>query len=227
MKLGRGVVVCAVAMLMAPSWVQAQSTHSPADGFDASWRMRAFEAAFEENDSAEARNRATPALHGVMRAAFSPRPMNVSAEFDKARLAILYPDGPEAAAVWAASLSVRPGTRLLEAGAKTLPVTLAAFYDANVPVPDGVVLHLSLAGKNAEGGTATTEKIAKLPQEISFEIGDVRGDCTLRAQVEVAGKILHQMDQTVSLVSRPAERLAKLNDAVAALPKTTLSLIHI
>src|SRR5437660_685549 len=117
MKLRPGFVVAAAAVLAAPSWGQAQGKVSPADGFDAKWRMNAFEAVFEDNPSAEARKRATPALKAVMRSAFSPQVQNVSVEFDRARLAMLYPDGPDEAAVWAASLSVRPGTRLLEAGA--------------------------------------------------------------------------------------------------------------
>jgi len=173
MKLSHGFLAGALAVLFSPSWVQAQNGPSPADGFDATSRMRAFEAVFEESN-AEARKRSTPALRAVMQAAFSPQADNVSAQFDKARLAILYPQGADAAATWAASLSVRPGTRLLESGAKNLPVKLAAFYDARLAVPADAVLRLSLLA-NGKAEDRAPMKIEKLPLETSVDLGNAKG----------------------------------------------------
>jgi predicted esterase len=219
--------VAAVLGLLAPAGTRAQAPATPADGFEMYWRTRAMEAVFEEHTDAETRNRATAPLQTVLKTALSPKRMNLAEQFDQVRFAMLYPKGPEPDVVWGASLCVRPATRLLEVGADSLPVRVTAFYEVKAAVPKEAVLRLTLFAEGGKKKLHTQEaNIDKVPLECSLSLKNLaklgEGDFMLRSEIHSGAKLLFTVDQTVSLVAQPGERLARLTKAIDTLPDASI-----
>src|SRR5262249_15308521 len=136
---------------------------------------------------------------------------------DQARFALLA-EPPSPGQLWAESLSVLPGSKLLDTSSRELPVTLARFYKIDTEMPKGARLRLQLFDPRKKDSLAAGETlIVKLPQQATLPLRDLpEGDHLLRAETVVDGKVLAQSEQTISFVGGLSKRLAALEKADAA-----------
>src|SRR5262249_54885000 len=197
----------------------APSASAQPERFALGQRLRAFEAAWDEQSDAAARRRAVEPLNRTVAAFCRFRPGEAGQALDQARFA-LRPAQPPAAERWAASLFVRPDARLIDAAQMELPVTVAPFYTVTEDRPMDTALRLTLtgAGKQAVAGSHQVA-LGSLPQEVKLTLkGLAEEDYLLRAEILVSGKPAAVSELTVSSVPRLQRRLDKLKQAVEALP---------
>lgn len=200
--------------------------YAAADRFELGQRLRAFEGAWDEQTDADARRRAVPFLNKATEAfLFTPRVGEIGKELDKARFALRSPKEPDAATIWAASLSVKPASRLLDTKAADLSVTLSPFYQVEAERFADVRLQLTICRADRRALTPATEAaIAKVPLDIALPLrGFPEGDYTVRAEIIHGKRMLAYSEQTLSLVEGLSERLERLEKAVQVLPEKPAS----
>jgi predicted esterase len=211
---------CAVvtALLALPAGAAAQ-----VERFELGQRLRGLDRALAARPEAAARRRAVPALLRANTALFLGRDGEAARELDQACRDLLSDRRPAPEAVWAASLLVRPASRLLVDDAAELPVTLAAFYPAAAPAPADARFRLTLSP--AAGRPVRREApITVVPLEVRLPLEGVgTGDHTLRAEIVAGGKVWAERFLTVSRVARLRPRLEALGQAVGELSRTSAS----
>jgi predicted esterase len=146
----------------------------------------------------------------------------IGRSLDRGRFALSAPRDPGPAVAWAESLSLRPGSRLLDAAATELTLTVAPFYRVEGPVPAGVRLRVALLRGPGKPDLLLAETaIDRVPLEIRLPLRNPgEGDRTLRTDIVLGDKVLARREQTLSLAGRLAERLDDLEQAARALPAT-------
>jgi predicted esterase len=183
----------------------------PAQRYELGQRLRLFERALEKHQDAKARKRALGPLDKATTAFFSGRLTDAASLLDQARHALASEKGAHARVVWAESLIVKPGTRLLDRSAKALPITVGSFYKVESKQPDKVVVRFTLGKSSAD----VPLKELPLKHELKLDAPE-DADLTLRAQVLVDDRVVAQSEQTVSVVSKLSDRLASLEKKAEA-----------
>jgi pimeloyl-ACP methyl ester carboxylesterase len=212
----------ALALVLAlPAALPAQP-----DRYELGQRLRAFERAYDAQPDVAARKRAVAPLKQATFLFFAGQLGEAGHMLDRARRALAAEKEPEAAALWAESLVLRPGSRLLDRAAPEIPWTLAPFYTVPAKQPPQARLRCTLVrtgGKPVAGPAEVA--LNALPLEGKLPLAGVaEGDYLLRAEVVVGGRVLARGEQTVSLAERLASRLEKVRQAVKSLadqPRTT------
>src|SRR5205085_2188280 len=105
--------------------------------FELGQRLRAFEAAWDAHPEADARHRALPPLKRATNYFFAGLAAEAGKALDQAAFALHSPAAPPAGVAWATSLYAVPDTRLLDAAAVELAVTVRAYYDPTAVIPAG------------------------------------------------------------------------------------------
>lgn len=201
-----------VIVVLSASCAQAQFGLDPSDRYELGQRLRLFERAFEKQQDAKARKRALAALGDVTTTFFSGRLATAAGQLDQARHTLASEKEPAAEVRWAESLIVKPGTRLLDRSAKELPISVESFYQTKAKKPDKVSVRFTLEKATAE------VPLTSLPLKHALKLdGDKEADVTLRASVVVAGKVVAESEQTISVVSKLSDRLAALEKKAAKL----------
>lgn len=186
--------------------------------FELGQRLRLFERALDKHPSAEARKRALEPLIQATPTFFKGQLGAAAGLLDRARLQ-LATDKPVADDVlWAESLVVRPAKRLLATSANEVALKIDSFYRVSGKQPDKVQLRWTLQGDKGKPSAISTVDANALPLSTKLTWKEIReGDYALRCEVLVAGKVCATGEQTVSLVERLDDRLAKLKKELAAL----------
>jgi predicted esterase len=197
------------------------SQYTPADRFELGLRLRAVEAAWDAHRAAADRRRAIPLLNDAARAfLFSPRVGEIGRSLDRARFALAGPHAPERAIAWAASLSPRPGSRLLDAAAPELTLAVASFYRVETPAPVAARLRCTFLRGGESNLLLGEVAIDRVPLDVRLPLRNPgEGDYVLRTDVLLGEEVLARREQTVSLAARLAERLDKLEEAARSLPE--------
>jgi predicted esterase len=207
------------AAALLPAAASAQ--YAPADRFELGRRLHALESAWDEQADPAARKRAIPFLNTATRSfLFTFRVEEIGRDLDRARFALHSAEEPGPDALWAESLAVRPGSRLLDVTTAELPVALTSFYAVKGSPCPGARLRLTLCGGDGRPALPARETAVRgVPSDAALPLaGAEEGDYTLRAEILAGGKVLARREQTVSLAGRVGERLRRLQDAVKDWP---------
>jgi predicted esterase len=198
----RAVLPAFVLLLPAP--LHAQFLIDPAHRFELGQRLRLFERALDKHGDLESRKRILRTVEEVTPAFFATRFAEAASHLDEARL-LLTSTKPSDEVRWAESLIVKPASRLLDASAGELSITVQSFYRVESKKPARVSVRFTLAGKSA------TVELKDLPLEHALAIKDVKeGDHSLKSEVLVDDKVCAAGEQTVSIVAKLTDRLAAL-----------------
>ena len=144
-----------------------------------------------------------------MPAFFSGRSGEVAQLLDESRHA-LESDKPASDEIrWADSLVMHPTTRLIDPASGGVAVKLQRLYDSGGALPAGAQLRLQLVDS---GGAALNKQVVDvlaLPVDAKLVVGaSCEGDCKLRGEVIVNGKVLATNECGVSFVPVLNERLS-------------------
>ncbi|MCA8948723.1 MAG: sulfatase-like hydrolase/transferase [Planctomycetes bacterium] len=176
-------------------------------------RVRAFESAFEAvvADPA-ARERVREPLAAAVRSFFGVQLDEVARHVDTARLQLATGHTPDPAAVWAASLTLRPSRRLLDSQAPSLGFELFATYDAEVPQPASARLAVTLVDdREAPLGPGLDVAVTELPFRAELPLLGTRpGDHRLRIELFDGERQLLRTEQVLSFARRLDGRIATL-----------------
>lgn len=196
-----------------PAWAQPER-------YELGRRVRAFEAAWDRQTDAAARERATAPLKQAVSLFFGFRLADAGRAVTDARFALRSADAPTAAETWAASLELRPETRLADANQTKLTARLQPFYKVDGPAPEGARLIVRVgAGPAAKTAADTAIAAETWPQEVSLDLTGIgEGDHTVHAEVQVAGRALADLDIGLSLVTNLGPRRDALRQAIAGWP---------
>src|SRR6266545_6453267 len=122
--MNRVLLPTLVALVLLPSAARAQ-----AERFEVGQRLRAFEAAWEDQRDESARKRALGPLVEVTPLFFKGRSDEVARVLDRARHALRSEQPAPPEVQWAESLAVQLGTRFLDSSEPKLAVTVQPFYE--------------------------------------------------------------------------------------------------
>jgi predicted esterase len=200
-----------VALLLL--FVIAPVAAAQPERYELGQRLRAFEDAWEVHTDAAGRKRAVEPLQGVMQAFFSFQLGKAGQILDDSRHALMSAEKPSAAMRWADALYAQPETRLLDATAADLRVTVKPFYKVEGDAPANVQFRLKL------GGEPVAADLKKLPAEVVVPVGKAAGDLKLMTETLVDGKVIGTRSIGISRVENLAKRLDALKTTAAGLPR--------
>jgi predicted esterase len=201
------LVVSALTVLVAALPAIAQDD---ADRYEVGLRLRAFEKALEAQTDATARKRILAPLKAAAPAFFTSQLGEVARQLDRARL-VLANENPADELVWAGSMRLRPGSRLLDPAAGALPFTCDQFYKPRVASPEQMRLRLTLtAGAKAVAGPHIVD-LKTLPLADQLPLHDLpEGDYILEVKILAGDRVLQTNSVGVSVVPKLKERLETL-----------------
>lgn len=207
-------------VLMVP--VVASAQFDAVSRFELGQRLRDFERALDRHNQPDAIRRAIPPVAKATPAFFSGNLGEAGKILDVARL-MLADANPDPARLWALSMSVRPGRRVVDVAAGKLAVKVDRFYKHEAASPEGTQLRLSLRQneKMVVRGPAMVLNSPKAdaprsPGDIEWRWDKFRdgklpeGDYDLVAEVMTGETVLTTISQTVSLIANLDARLAAL-----------------
>jgi predicted esterase len=212
-RCASGSASIAIALLLMASPVFAQ-----ADRYELGRHAHAFEVAWDEKiDDAAAKKRAAPFVNQAVQQFFMLKFDGAAKEIDAARHALESADPASPAVRWADSLQIIPESRMIDAAAADLTVTLKRFYKPDAEAPAGASVRMKLGtGKPVE------TPVGLLPVKLKVPVKDVPGsasaDFKLTAEVIVDGKVLATKVVGVSRVEKLDERLAGVKKSFAEVP---------
>jgi len=188
------------------------------DRYELGRRVHAFEVAWDEKaGDAAAKKRAAPLVNQAVQKFFQLQLPEAGRSLDAARHALASADPAPADVRWAESLRILPETRMVDATAADLSMTVKPFYKPDAEAPKGAKIRLKLGtGKPVEAALDT------LPATIKVSVKDVPGppsaDFKLTGDVIVDGKVLSTKAVGVSRVENLKTRLAAVKEAFAGVP---------
>jgi pimeloyl-ACP methyl ester carboxylesterase len=186
--------------------------------FELGQRLRAFETAWERERNAEARARAVPHLDAAVKSFFSFRLDQAAQRLDQARFALQSASEPAQPIAWATSLAVRPETRLLDGGARSLGISLASFYKVQQGAPKEATVRCSLRDSAGKTVAAIEDGMAEEPWRRGLSLPALpEGDYQLAVEVVVGKQHVPLNPQTVSVAANAAGRLKALENGLAQL----------
>ncbi len=181
-------------------------------------RLRTFEQTWDQTPDPQARARAAEKTIPATSQFFAFNLPEAGRTLDLARLALLSakPASPEV--LWAASLSLRPQSHLLDASTRELSYRLEPFYKPRTDQPEKVQLRLTLINDTLSRSLGTVD-IDKLPLAGKVPLKDLKpGDYTLRMEILAGKTVLARGTQTLSLVDRLEDRLKTLHAELEKIP---------
>lgn len=188
------------------------SASEPAlDRYDLGQRLVMLERAWDAHADAAARRRALPVLKVAVPQLLAGQNAAAAATLDRSRLLLGGQDESTPADRWAASLLIRPATRLLDPAAGPLTIRLVSGYDAGDP-PACAVVRLSLGAADGSAKFASAEVVVtKLPVQATLVSNKLpQGDHILTSEVVVGGKVLATYVTGVSAAQRVNARVLQL-----------------
>lgn len=200
--------------------VFAGAARAQVERFEVGQRLLAFERAVEANPDAAARRRALPDLKQATVFFLTEQIREAGRLLDRSRLCLLSEKEPDAASVWASSLTVRTDGRLLDGATAELPLTVTTTYKVDEGRSDKVRVRCALVrvGDKTPAVTATLA-VGDLPMEAKLPLKGLKeGDYILSSETLLDGRPVLKTETMVSLADRLDERLEKLQVAVKALP---------
>lgn len=209
MKVCLRFFLCLVPFVL-PSAAEAQVLR-----FELGQRLRAFEAAWEQQPDAAARARAVQPLTVAVNSFFSGRLSEVGRNLDKARHALGGENAVPASIQWADTLYLVPEGRMVDPVLGKLLVTLERLYPIEEKIPAGAMVRVEVlaathggeAGKSA-ALTSIEAPVVSVPQQIVLAVGKLpEGDHTLRLSVCVGEKVLASSNQLLSSINQLMDRL--------------------
>lgn len=167
---GRAALFCAVfagvVLAAAPAAAQDQR-------YELGRRLKTFEAAWEKQEAPAARDRALAILPKVTTQFFSFQLGETARTLDLATFALATDVGPSAGRQWVWSLTASPATRLADASATELTVTVRPFYPVKGDPPKDLELQLWFTNKDV-----VKVRPAKFPATVKVPLpplGEFRG----------------------------------------------------
>jgi predicted esterase len=208
------VVSAALAGLTVLLTALPATAQDVADRYEVGLRLRAFERALDSQTDAMARKRILAPLKAAAPAFLASQLSEVARNLDRARL-VLANESPADELLWAGSLRLRPGARLLDPGAGSLPFTCEEFYKSRVAVPAQARLRLTLtAGARTVAGPQNVD-LKTLPLADQLSLQDLaEGDYRLEVEILAGERVLQTNSLGVSVVPKLKERLETLQKSL-------------
>ena len=199
-------------------------TFAQEERYELAKRLKAMELIWEDKKpQGESRKRVSESLSRSVSSFFSLRLGEAARSLDEARFSLLSNEPPTDAQRWAAAVSVRPESRLIDLTSKELSVELYAFYPSKVETPTAAKLRLVILNESEKPvGKPVETPIGKLPLSASAPFdGLAEGDYWLSASIMIGTETLSSVHQRISRLSLPADRLKKIGEALAKTDKRT------
>lgn len=213
--------VCAGVLLLLPGNSFAQQ-----DRYELGQRLKALELLWDEKKpEGDARKRVSGPLTRSVTSFFTMQLGEAGRYLDDARFSLLSEQPPSNARRWAAALSVRPQTRLIDTNAKELAIELYAFYPPKVEPVSGARLRLLLVSETGKPvGRGVEAPVAQLPMTVPMPLEAIgEGDFWLTAEIIAEKESLASIRQRISVLSEPAERLRKMGAVVEKTEQRTVT----
>jgi pimeloyl-ACP methyl ester carboxylesterase len=211
MKYSTMCLLAGLACLSLQGRVLAQP-----DQYELGRRIGAFELAWEKQTDGPARKRALAVIRPATMLMLTQQLDEAGRAFDEARYALTETKEVSPATLWADSLCIRLGTRLIDAKETSLPFTVQQFYKPKALPAEDVRIGLQLIA--GLGGKVVQVPFTKLPMDGSMPLPTpAEGDHMLHITIRVGDKVAAQTLFRVSVVKDLKPRLEKLRQAVAAL----------
>jgi predicted esterase len=190
--------------------------------YDLGQKLRAFELTWDQVTDPAARRRAIPVLKSVVPLLFAGQHAAAGRAFDQSGFLLQTAEEPSPEQRWATSLVIRPSARLFDPADGPLSVEVVAYYDAQVPRPEGAKLRWRIVRADGGSGADREEPLAGLPARSSQAVADLNeGDHLLRGEILVSGKVLARHEHFISAVPRLQDLLRALRAAAVATAPTT------
>jgi poly(3-hydroxybutyrate) depolymerase len=204
-------------LILLPARAVAQT-----ERFEIGQRLRTFEAAWDAHPDPAARKRALAIVRGLVGQFFRNRYDEAARTLAEGGNALRSEKAAPSEVLWAQSLAVGLGRRLLDTSPRELFIALESFYKTKAEASQGATLELTLYAQDGKTALASHQAaISALPLRTPLELKGtdlVEGDHHLRAEIVADGKVLYAIpDQTVSLVTNLNERLTALRKGVKEL----------
>lgn len=191
------------------------------DRYELGRRLRVFEVAWDAQPDETARQRSITSVQRAVNQFFAFNFRGAGQAMDQARNALTSDQPAATARQWAESLQLSLDRRLVDGRAESLEGRLSEFYPSHADAPPGALIRLSLIGPDSASTTLLETLVDTLPRKITIPLKPASardGDWTLRAEILVEGKVLSNVEQTLSIVDGLDNRLSDLKAAIAAWP---------
>lgn len=185
------------------------------DRYELGQRLRACEDAWEQNARPQSRQGAIPYVQNAVTAFFTGQFPAAARALDTATSVLKSGAEPGPQQFWAASLSLLPEARFMDASDSTLRYTLRAVYPAG-PVPRNARVRITLFTRPSDARPVYqhAQAITRLPVQQQVRLPPLQeADYTLRFHILVNNRILAQRTLTLSVAPRLRERLQALRQA--------------
>ena len=194
-----------------------------ADRFELGQRLRAFEAALENQKVVSLRLKVIKTLKPITGLFFTGQLGEVARLLDVARLTLATGKEPDAKLLHAQALSIRPARVFLDSAAMELAFSVRSFYQPPGERPPGLQIRVqvvSAQGKILAGPVLID--LDDLPKEGTIPLGKViEGDHLFRAEVlwkrDGPKEQVMLWEQTLSIVADADTRLGNLRQALGKL----------
>jgi pimeloyl-ACP methyl ester carboxylesterase len=221
-------VVCLMALLAQFAQAQAPvptpsgeritlgNTSIQSDRYELGQRMRATEAAWDAQPAPEKRLDAVTHLNRAVKAFFSLKLDEAGRSLDEARAALGEPQTPFV--VWAESVSFIPATRMLDTAEAELAFAVKPLYEAKSGIqPRDARLKVTVLREGKGTGKSQEFPLLTLPINSTLSLkGLGEGDYTLFLEFKLNTQTLTTSEQSVSLLNKPATRIAQLQQLANA-----------
>lgn len=207
------VIACSLALFAGAPVVRADSPEvaSPAprvapDRLALGRLLRDLDRAWLDHPEPAARARGVGPVAAASQKFFTGDTSAVARDLVQAVIALRTEDGTDPARLWAGSLVVTPGRRILEPGAP-VTVSIARAFDIE-DVPDGATVTVSVEGK--------TERVTEpLPATVTLPLDEgMAGDLALSIAIAVDGTVLREFVEPVSVIEDAGTRAEALRDRI-------------
>jgi predicted esterase len=203
-------------------FLTANAATAQVERYELGRRLKRFEAAWEEQTDPAARKRALAVVSKASPQFLAFQLAESARTLDEARFALRSAEPPSDAERWAAAVYLAPESRLVDAGKKSISVTLRALYPVRADLPRVPVARIGFA--RAE---PVTVELKSLPVTVELPIPDevrtrARGDRDLEIahSISISDRTDEARLMPLSAITNLDRRLSKLRKGVAALPST-------
>jgi predicted esterase len=194
-----------------------------ADRFELGQRLRAFEAALENQKDVPLRLKVIKTLKPVTGLFFTGQLGEVARLLDVARLTLITGKEPEAKLLQAQALSIRPARVFLDSAATELAFSVRSFYQPPGDRPPGLQVRVQVVSSQGKilAGPVVID-LDDLPKEGTIPLCKViEGDHVFRAEVllkrEGSSEQVALWEQTLSIAADTDARLGNLRQALGKL----------
>ncbi len=211
-RMTAAIVACLVG------WMQPSPVLAQAERYELGRRLRAFEAAWEQQPAPEVRREALAALEPLTQQFFSFRMDQAGYTLDQARWILEGVSSPDPVTQWAAALQAVPAKRLVDSSEEEIEVTLRPLYKPKEALPPKVELRLWFQEK-----PVVVVPCRQFPVTVRVPLPRLGNHAGLDRRLYVLlddGRQRKPWTVMVSQVRQLPQRLEKLEAAMAAGPLT-------